>query len=50
VGNEEVLGRVKKEGNNIHTVKRKKTNWIGQILRMKDRVKNRSNGKTKRKK
>ena len=31
--NEEVLQRVKKEKNILHTVKRRKTNWIGYILR-----------------
>jgi hypothetical protein len=33
VRNEEVLHRVKEEGNIIHTVKGRKTNWIGHILR-----------------
>ena len=32
VRNEEVLHRVKGERNIIHTVKRRKTNWIGHIL------------------
>jgi hypothetical protein len=32
VRNEEVLQRVKKEKNILHTVKRRKTNWIGHIL------------------
>ena len=31
--NEEVLRRVKKERDILHTVKRRKDNWIGQILR-----------------
>jgi hypothetical protein len=31
--NEEVLDRVKEERNIIHTVKRRKDNWIGHILR-----------------
>ena len=31
--NEEVLHRVKEERNIIHTVKRRKANWIGHILR-----------------
>jgi hypothetical protein len=29
----EVLRRVKEERNIIHTIKRRKTNWIGHILR-----------------
>jgi hypothetical protein len=33
VRNEEVLKRVKKERNILHTVKRRKTEWIGYILR-----------------
>ena len=33
VGDEEVLQRDKEERNNLHTVKRRKTNWIGYILR-----------------
>ena len=32
VRNEEVLHRVKEERNIIHTVKRRKANWIGNIL------------------
>jgi hypothetical protein len=32
VRNEEVLHRVKEERNIIHTVKRRKANWIGRIL------------------
>jgi ribosomal 50S subunit-associated protein YjgA (DUF615 family) len=31
--NEEVLQRVKEERNIVHTTKRRKANWIGQILR-----------------
>ena len=31
--NEEVLQRVKEERNIIHTVDRRKANWIGRILR-----------------
>ena len=30
----EVLHRVKKERNFLHTIKRRKANWIGHILRM----------------
>jgi hypothetical protein len=33
VRNEEVLHRVKEERNIVHTIKRRKANWIGQILR-----------------
>jgi hypothetical protein len=33
VRNEEVLHRVKEERKIIHTVKRRKANWIGHILR-----------------
>jgi hypothetical protein len=33
VRNEEVLHRVKEQRNIIHTVKRRKVNWIGHILR-----------------
>ena len=32
VKNEEVLHRVKEERNILHTVKRRKANWIGHIL------------------
>jgi hypothetical protein len=33
VRNEEVLHRIKEERNILHTIKRKKANWIGHILR-----------------
>jgi hypothetical protein len=33
VRNEEVLLRVKEERNNLYTIKGKKANWIGHILR-----------------
>jgi hypothetical protein len=33
VRNEEVLQRVKEERNILHTIKRRKVNWIGHILR-----------------
>jgi len=33
VRNEEVLQRVKAEKNIVHTIKRRKTDWIGHILR-----------------
>jgi hypothetical protein len=32
VRNDEVLQRVKEERNIIHTIKRRKANWIGHIL------------------
>jgi hypothetical protein len=32
VRNEEVLYRVKEEKNILHTIERRKTNWIGRIL------------------
>jgi hypothetical protein len=33
VRNEEVLHRVKEERSSLHTIKRRKANWIGHILR-----------------
>jgi hypothetical protein len=33
VRNEEVLHRVKEDKNIVHTIKRRKVNWIGHILR-----------------
>jgi hypothetical protein len=33
VRNEEVLHRVKEERNIVHTIKRRRVNWIGYILR-----------------
>jgi hypothetical protein len=33
VRNEEVLDRVKEERNIVHTIKRRKANWNGHILR-----------------
>jgi hypothetical protein len=33
VKNEEVLHRVKEDRNIVHTIKRRKANWIGHILR-----------------
>jgi hypothetical protein len=33
VRNEKVLHRVKEERNIVHTIKRRKANWIGHILR-----------------
>jgi len=32
VKNAEVLDRLKEEGNILHTIKRRKVNWIGYIL------------------
>jgi hypothetical protein len=32
VRNEEVLHRVKEQRNIVHTIKRRKANWIGHIL------------------
>jgi hypothetical protein len=40
VRNEEVLQRVKEEGNILHTVNRRKVNWIGHILRSNCHLKN----------
>jgi hypothetical protein len=33
VRNEKILQRVKEERNIVHTIKRRKANWIGHILR-----------------
>jgi hypothetical protein len=33
VRNEELLHRVKEERNIVHTIERRKANWIGHILR-----------------
>jgi hypothetical protein len=33
VRNEEVLLRVKEQRNNLHEIRKRKTNWIGHILR-----------------
>ena len=33
VRNEEVLLRVKEQWNNLHEIRKRKTNWIGHILR-----------------
>jgi hypothetical protein len=58
VRNEEALQRVKGETNILHTIKRRKANWIGHILRRnvpskprngrKDRRKDISDGKTRK--
>jgi len=51
VRNEEVLHRDKEKRNMLYTVKRRKANWIGQIIcnRRKDRGKDRSGEKTEKK-
>jgi hypothetical protein len=46
VKNEEVLGRVKEERNNTQTIKRRKVNWIGHILRRNCLVKHVVEGKS----
>jgi hypothetical protein len=45
VGNEEVLHRVKEERNILHTIKRRKANWIGHILRRNCLLKHVNEGK-----
>jgi hypothetical protein len=40
VRNEEVLHRVKEERKIVHTIKRRKANWIGHILRRNCLLKN----------
>ena len=51
VKNEEVLRRVKEERNTLHTVKRRKTNLIGHILRrncfLKDVIEGKLEGRVK---
>jgi hypothetical protein len=47
VRNEEVLHRVKEERNIVHTIKRRKANWIGHILRRKCLLKHVIEGKLK---
>jgi hypothetical protein len=55
--NEEVLHRVQEERNILHTVKRRKANWIGHILRkncllkhvIEGQIEGRSDGKTRKK-
>jgi hypothetical protein len=54
---EEILRRVKEERNIIHTLKRRRADWVGDILRrngllkdvIKERRRNRSDGKTGKK-
>jgi hypothetical protein len=43
--NEEVLHRVKEEWNILHTIKRRKSNWIGHILRRNSLLKHVIEGK-----
>ena len=45
VRNEEVLHRVKEERNILHTIKRRKANWIGHILRRNCLLKHNGEGK-----
>jgi hypothetical protein len=45
VRNEEVLHRVKEERNIVHTIKRRKANWIGHILFRNCRLKHVIEGK-----
>jgi hypothetical protein len=45
VRNEEVLHSVKEEGNIVHTIKRRKVNWIGHILRRNCLLKHVTEGK-----
>jgi hypothetical protein len=59
VRNEGVLHTIKEERNNLHTIKRRKANWIGHILRGNCLIKHviegkyrrtvRNDGKTKKK-
>jgi hypothetical protein len=46
VRNEEVLHRVKEERNILHTIKGRKANWIGHILRRNCLLKHVIEGKT----
>jgi hypothetical protein len=45
VRHEEVLHRVKVERNIVHTIKRRKANWMGHILRRNCLLKNVIEGK-----
>jgi hypothetical protein len=49
VRNEEVLHRVKEERNIVHTIKRRKANWIGHILCRNCLLKHVIEGKLERK-
>jgi hypothetical protein len=44
--NEELLLRVKEERSIVHTIKRRKANWIGQMLRRNCHLKHVIEGKT----
>jgi hypothetical protein len=48
VRNEEVLHRVKEQRNIVHTIKRRKANWIGHILRRNCLLKHVIGGKLER--
>jgi hypothetical protein len=48
VRNEEVLHRVKEERNIVHTIKIRKANWIGHILRRNCLLKHVIEGKLER--
>jgi hypothetical protein len=48
VRNKEVLYRVKEERNILHTIKRRKANWIGHILRRNCLLKHVIKGKLER--
>ena len=57
VRREEILRRVKEERNIIHTIKIRKADWVGHVLRrngllkdvIKERRRNRSDGETGKK-
>jgi hypothetical protein len=57
VRNEEVLHGVQEERNILHTVKGRKANWIGHVLRRncllkhvaEEKIEERSDGKTRKK-
>jgi len=48
VRNEELLHRVKEERNILHTIKRRKANWIGHCL-LKHVIERKIEGSTRRK-
>jgi hypothetical protein len=47
VRNGEVLQRAKQDGNILHTIKRRKVNWIGHVLRRNYLVEHVIGGKIK---
>jgi hypothetical protein len=47
VRNEEVLLRVKKQENIVHEIRKRKANWIGQILRRNCLLRRVTEGKIK---